>query len=338
VQVRPEALEASLEKGLARLYLVAGAEPLLLAECCDAIRAAARARGYTERDVLEMTAKSDWAQLKDAGASPSLFASHRVLDLRLKNGKPGPAGAKALREWADAPDPDVLLLVSCDAWEKSSRDSSWARALDKAGVRVDIWPVKAAELPRWIARRMERAGLAPDREATQILAERVEGNLLAAQQEIDKLLLLRGPGPVGASDVLAAVADSSRFDSFGLAERVLQGETADALRTLAGLRRTGVAVQLVIGALTRELSIVEAYRDAVSAGENEATVFRRLNVWQARQGPLRAASRRIPAARLAEAFSRLALADRQGKGRGDGDPWQTLDRLVCALCAGPPGQ
>ena len=173
----------------------------------------------------------------------------------------------------------------------------------------------------------------PEREAVMILADRVEGNLLAAQQEIEKLALLKGQGPVSAADVLESVVDSSRFDAFLLVERVLAGNLADGLRVASGLRRTGVPVQLVTGALVRELRVLESFRIARQAGENEANAFRKLGIWRNRQGPMRSAAQRLSDDGLARAMKDLALIDRQSKGQGQGDPWHEIDHLVCRLCA-----
>ncbi len=328
-----EQLAGKLERGLDPLYLFAGPEPLLVQECRDQVFARAAAEGYTERDLLEVGRGFDWDRLAESAAAPSLFASRRILDLRLPTGKPGQDGARALVEWVENPDPDTLLVVSCEQWDASSRKAKWAQALDRAGTRVDIWPVRPEELPRWIHARMQQAGLQPDREAVMVLAERLEGNLLAAQQEIEKLALLIGEGPVAVDDVLRSVADSSRFDAFLLVERILQGDLGDALRVALGLKRTGVAIQLVAGALIRELNTIEAYRSAMAARENESAVFRKLNVWQSRQGALRNAARRLDGKRLADAWSRLAEMDHQSKGRAGGDPWHSLDHLVSRLCA-----
>jgi DNA polymerase-3 subunit delta len=326
-------LEGQLSRGLSSLYLIAGPEPLLVQEARDAVFAAAAAQGFDERELLEANARFDWDRLGEAAGAPSLFARRRILDLRLPSGKPGREGGRALTEWAEQPDPDTLLVLSCDQWDAGSRKAKWAQALDRAGTRVDIWPIKPAELPSWISRRMQRAGLKPDREAVMVLAERLEGNLLAAQQEIDKLLLVKGEGPVTSEDVLQAVADSSRFDAFLLVDRIMEGNVADGLRVALGLRRMGIAIQPVTGAVVAGLRTVEAYRLAMAGGEQESSVFRRLNVWQARQASLRGAARRLNGKRLAEAWSRLAELDRQSKGQEAGDPWHSLDQLVVRLCA-----
>ena len=331
--VRLEQLPALLEQGLSPIYLIGGAEPLLVQECRAKVYAAAKQRDFLEREIMQVDRSFDWQSLAAAAGAPSLFAQQRIIDLRLPTGKPGREGAKVLSHWAANPDPDILLVVSCDQWDASSRKSKWAGDLDKAGVRVDVWPVKPGELPDWIKARMRAQGLEPEREAVMILADRLEGNLLAAQQEIEKLVLLKGGGKVTAGDVLQSVADSSRFDAFLLVERVLSGNLPDSLRVATGLRHNGVPLQPVIGALYRELRVLEAFRIALRCGENENSVFRKLNVWRNRQGPLRSAASRFSDRLLGEAFCRLAFIDRQGKGSADGDPWHSLDQLVCDLCA-----
>jgi DNA polymerase-3 subunit delta len=331
--LRGDQLPGQLQRGIAPLYLIGGSEMLLVQECRDQIFAAAREQGFTERELLQVGRGFNWQDLSDAGGAPSLFASRKIIDLRLPTGKPGREGATALTEWAAQPDPDMLLVISCDTWDASSRKAKWASVLDKAGVRIDIWPVKPAEMPGWIRSRMHQAGLQPDAEAVMMLAERLEGNLLAARQEIEKLALLKGQGPVSPDDVEKSVADSARFDGFLLAEKMLAGNVGEGLRIASGLHRTGIPVQLVTGALYREFSVLETFQLAVGAGESEQAVFRRFNVWPARQGALRLAAGRLNARRMNDAFRRLSLIDRQSKGMDVGDPWHSLDHLVCAVCS-----
>jgi DNA polymerase-3 subunit delta len=331
--LRIDQLPAALERGLAPVYLFGGAEPLLVQECRDMTREAATAAGFLEREIMQVERGFDWEGLQASASAPSLFAQRKIIDLRLPTGKPGRDGSKVLTEWAAQPDPDILLIISCEAWDAGSRKAKWSTTIERSGVRVDIWPVKPNELPGWINRRMRAAGLEPEREAVMVLADRLEGNLLAAQQEIEKLVLLKGRGPVTEADVLESVIDSSRFDAFLLVERVLAGNLADGLRVAVGLRRTGVPVQLVTGALARELRMLEVFKSAREAGQDEAGVFRKLNVWRNRQGPVRSAASRLSHHALGNAFERLSVIDRQGKGQAEGDPWHSLDHLVCALCA-----
>jgi len=328
--LRIEQLAASLKRGLAPVYLVGGEEPLLLQECCDQIREAAKAQGFIERELLQVERGFDWSELRQA-AAPSLFATQKIIDLRLRTGKPGQDGARVLTEWAEAPDPNMVLLVSCEKWDKGSRKSKWAAKLGKAGQRVDIWPITPRDLPQWLEQRMRQHGMQPEPEVVRILADRLEGNLLAARQEIDRLALIRGAGKITVDDVLRVVADSSRFDAFALAEHMLSGNLRDGLRVAAGLKRMDTPLPMLLGALLRELKITEAFRLAMRAGERETAVFRRLNVWQNRQNTVRVAARRLDTRKLFEAFKMLSLIDRQSKGRAAGDPWQSIDTLLLKL-------
>lgn len=330
--VNPEQLPALLARSLEPVYLIAGAEPLLVQECRDQVIHAAQQQGFAERKVFDVHSKFDWETLGEDAAGLSLFSSRRIIDVRIPTGKPGIEGAKALVDLVKEPDPDVLLLISCGQWDGSSRKSKWAATLARTGVLVEIWPVKPQALPRWIRNRMSAAGLKPEPEAVALLAELVEGNLLAAQQEIDKLLLKGGDGTVSAADVNRAVADSARFDAFRLVECVLTGQLGECLRVAAGLQRNGVAIQPVSGALHRELTQADAVRAAVQSGENLASVFGRLRIWQSRQAPISQAVRRLSEFDFAESFRALTLIDLQSKGRAQGDPWQTLDRLLWKLC------
>ncbi|HEY5776930.1 MAG TPA: DNA polymerase III subunit delta [Xanthomonadales bacterium] len=332
MQIKADQLAGSLKRGLAPIYLIGGDEPLLLLECCDQIRQAAKDEGFIERELLQADGHFDWSQLQQA-ATPSLFATRKIIDLRLRTGKPGQEGARVLGEWAKAPDPDMLLMISCEQWDKSSRSSKWAASLDRAGVRIDIWPVNAQELPRWLEQRMQKHGMQPEPEVLSILADRLEGNLLAARQEIDRLALIKGAGKVTVDDVMKVVADSSRFDAFALAEHMLSGNLREGLRVAAGLKRMDTPLPMLLGALLRELKIIEAYRMAVRGGEHESMVFRRLNVWQNRQNTVRTAARRLDTLRLFGAFKMLSLIDRQSKGRAAGDPWQSIDTLLLQLSA-----
>jgi DNA polymerase-3 subunit delta len=321
-----------LERTLEPVYLIAGAELLLVQECRDQVIRAAQHRGFAERDLYQADARFDWNQLAESSMTQSLFSSRKIVDIRLPTGKPGREGAKALVDMAQSPDPDILLLISCEKCDASSRKSKWAGELAKAGVLVEIWPVKPHELSGWIRNRMLQAGLQPDPEAVELLAELVEGNLLAAQQEIDKLLLLGQGSQVTADAISRAVANSARFDSFRLVECTLQGRLAECLRVASGLRRTNIPIQAVTGSLYRELLLTDTASSAIRAGENESSVFRKLQIWPARQGPIKQAMRRLSDRDLGESFRALSLIDRQSKGRAPGDPWQTLDRLLWSLC------
>lgn len=334
MQVRSDQLQQSLGRRLAPVYLVAGAEPLLVQESRDLVLQAARQQDYHERAVYEAGKSFDWDTLTSAGMEQSLFSSRKVIDLRIPSGKPGPAGGKALSEWAKAPRPDVLLVISCDEWDTASRKSRWAADIAAAGVLVEIWPVKAQELPSWIDRRMRAAGLRPDRDAVALLADLVEGNLLAAQQEIDKLVMLDPAAEVDVGMVRQSTANNARFGAFQLGESLLNGRAEDCLKIAAGLQKTGIAIQEVTGALNYQLGQLDAVYQAVQSGESEKDALDRLRIFKMAQPHFRQALGRVSGRQISNSFRALALLDRQGKGRASGDPWQTLNHMMLDLCAG----
>jgi DNA polymerase-3 subunit delta len=333
MNIKPERLARALEESLAPVYLLAGAEPLLLQESRDLVLLVARRHGFVERSVHHAGSSFDWEIMQNAAGEQSLFSSRTVMDVRLPTGKPGKDGGKFFSQWARNPDPDRLLIVSCDEWDAASRKSRWAAELGAAGVLVEIWPVKSRDLPAWVEHRMRSAGLRPQREAVRLLAELVEGNLFAAQQEIEKLALLN-PGSTVTEDVIrCSVSSSTRFDAFRLNECLLEGQAGDCLKVASSLRRTGVAIQAVTGALCYQIGQLDAMRAAVRAGENEARAFSRLRVFPMAQPRFRQALSRLSDGQIGDSFRALALMDRQSKGRAAGDPWQTLDRMLLALCA-----
>lgn len=320
---------AELERALLPVYLITGDEPLLAAEAADSVRRAAREQGYTEREIHVAERGFDWDGLLAGANALSLFAEKRIIELRLPTGKPGEKGGRALVAIAENPPADTILLVIAPKLDKRTLGAKWAKALDKAGCVVQVWPVDVARLPGWIAARMRAAGLGPDNEATQLLAERVEGNLLAAQQEIDKLALLRGPGPVDAEAVRESVADSSRYDVFQLVDAALMGKTRRALKILGGLRAEGVEPILVSWALARELRGLEAMAWELGRGARPEQVLAR--VWQKRKPIVAGAIKRQDLAGLQSMLMALAEIDQIIKGARRGRPWDRLRGVVAAL-------
>jgi len=331
MQLRPEQLDAHLKKSLAPVYFISGDEPLRVLEAADAIRAAARERGYDERDVLNVQAGFDWNSLQAEAGNLSLFASRRIIELRLPTGKPGDAGARALREYAERPPEDMLLLVTAGKLEPAARKSKWLQALDRAGVVLPVWPLKPQEFTGWLQARMRRQGLQPDREALQMLAERVEGNLLAAVQEIDKLFLLRGAGAVTGADILQLVADHARYDVFGLVDAALAGDAVRSVRILQGLRAEGTAEPVVLWALAREIRSLCAMSTVVAAGTGVPAVLAQYRVWDARKQAVGAALQRHRPAQCRDLLRRCAWLDRVCKGQAAGNPWDELLQLILQL-------
>lgn len=325
----PEKLADRLDQGLDPVYLIAGQEPLLIEEACDAIRRAARAADIAERVVIETDNRFDWSQLGASTETGSLFASRRLVEVRLPTGKPGREGGAALRQFVEQGGDD-LLLVKCSDWEFGNEKTAWVKALDGAGVYLPCWKIKPHQLPDWIARRLGERGLKAERTVATFLAERLEGNLLAAAQEIERLALLFGRGRIELEQVREAVADSARFDSFRLVELVFAGQAGAAVRSIRGLREGDTPMPLVVGALARELQNIGAFQ-ALSRHMPAGQAFSELGVWKSRQQPLAAAARRLRPDTVRQALARLADLDVMSKSSRQGEFWVALERLCVGL-------
>lgn len=324
MRLRPEQLPSHVEKPLLPIYLVSGDEPLQLNEATDALRAAARAQGFGEREVLQVETGFDWAALAAAGSNLSLFAERKLIELRLPSGKPGDAGAKALTAYAAAPSPDNLLLISCGKLEKQQQSSKWFKALETAGAVVQVWPVEPRALPGWIRQRLLSRGMQPTPEAAQLLAERVEGNMLAAAQEVEKLVLLHGAGPLDGEAVRAAVADSARYDVFELADAALGGDAARSARIVEGLRGEGEEPVLILWALVREVRLLAQFAVAMAGGAALDGLLQQQRVWDKRKPLYHAALKRHGLRRWRALLRRAARLDRICKGAEPGNPWDEL--------------
>lgn len=333
MKLRPEQLDAHLAGRLAPVYLVSGDEPLLVQETCDAIRAAARARGYGERVVFGVEPGFDWAELRETAAGLSLFAAQRLIELRMPGGKPGEAGAKVLADYAGRPPGDTLLLLSLPRLDKAAQSTRWCAALEQAGVLLQLWPPTPAQLPGWLAQRMRARGLQPTPAAAAALAGRVEGNLLAGVQEIEKLLLLHGPGAVDEAGVMAAVADSARFDVYALADSALAGDAARCLRILRVLQGEGVEPVLIGWALTREIRLLAALAQGLARGGKPFALYQQHRVWEKRQPLVEQALKRHSLAQWWGLLRQCARVDRVIKGRAAGNAWDDLLQL-CVMTAG----
>jgi DNA polymerase-3 subunit delta len=336
MKLNPAQLSKHLQGNLASVYAISGDEPLLCQEACDTIRAATRKLGFSERQVFNVESNFDWGNLLQASASLSLFADKRLLELRLPSGKPGDKGSAALLEYLARPPEDTVLLISLPKLDGSTQKTKWAKALidGQQTQFMQIWPVDAHQLPQWIRQRMAQAGLSASQEAVEMIAVRVEGNLLAAAQEIEKLKLLAIDGQVDASTVHAAVADSARFDVFGLIDATLNGEAAHALRMLEGLRGEGVEPPVVLWALARELRLLANIAQQYSQGMPLEKAFSsaRPPVWDKRRPLVSKALQRHSAARWALLLLDAQRIDAQIKGQAPGSPWSGLSLLTLNMC------
>lgn len=318
---------------LAPVYIVSGDEPLQSGEACDALRARARQEGYSEREVMHVEKSFDWDQLLAASQSLSLFGDRRLIELRMPTGKPGDKGAKALRDYADNLPQDTILLIISGKIEKQAQSSKWYSALEKNGVALQVWPIEQKQLPAWISKRMRAKGLQPSATAVSVLVDRVEGNLLAAAQEIEKLCLLHGEGPVSEDDVTDCVTDSSRFDVYGLVDVVLAGDVVRLHHMIERLRGEGAEPVLMLWAMTREIRTLELMAQQVSKGVRPEQVVAAARVWPKRVPVVTAAIKRHPAQRWQAFLQLTARIDRMVKGQETGNVWDELVQL-CLLMAG----
>jgi DNA polymerase-3 subunit delta len=325
LRLNPDQLKQALGRGLAAFYLVSGDEPLLVAEAADLIRGAARAGGFADRSVFSVERHFDWDELRRATHALSLFAERRLFELRMPSGKPD-KGAAALIELASRPSPDVLCLVITDKLDRKSSETAWVRAVEQQGVWVPVWSVDAAALPGWLQNRANALGVVMDPEAAQLIAERVEGNLLAAKQELEKLALLASGERIGAALVLKSVGDSARYDVFQLGTAAAAGDAERALRVLAGLKADGTDATLVLWAVVRELRGLWQARERSRLRSNG-----RGGGWNQAATPSPEALKRMSKMPLAALLRQAHHADRVVKGQAGGDPWTALTGLVGAM-------
>jgi DNA polymerase-3 subunit delta len=327
-QLRSDQLDAHLARALAPLYAVHGDEPLLAMEAADAIRLKARSEGYAEREVHTVERGYDWARLAASAASLSLFASRKLIELRIPSGKPGTDGAAALAAYCAALQPDTVTLVTLPRLDRAGQNSAWFNALAGGGVVVNVFPVDRRALPLWIGARLARQKQRAAEDALAFVADCVEGNLLAAHQEIQKLGLLYPPGDLAFDQVRDAVLDVARFEVSQLSEAMLSGDRARLARVLDGLAGEGEAPPRVLWVMSDDVRAVARVQRGLAEGRNPADLFRESRVWgEARQRLVASAARRMAGATLEAALAHAAAVDRTIKGLAKGDPWDELLRL-----------
>lgn len=336
-ELKPEQLATQVESGPLRpVYLIAGPEPLRVLETADAVRAAARAQGISEREIFEAEGNQrepDWSAMEASFRAPSLFSSKRLFELRLPSGKPGTEGARVISEFCADPPADITLLVTAGDWSRQ-HGGKWTEAIGRVGAIAIAWPIKPHELPDWIERRLRARGLKADRDAVQLLADRVEGNLLAAAQEIEKLKLL-SDGRDGVLDLARMenlVADAARFDVFRLIDAAMNGQGAQVSRMLRGLRGEGEAVPALLGMVIKELQTAAA----LARAGNLANAFKAQRIWDSKQPMYRRALQRHEARRWDAFLAQAGRVDGIAKGRPrlgqePDDAWIALERLLLAV-------
>jgi DNA polymerase-3 subunit delta len=332
MQLRPEALEGHLAKGLAPLYVITSDEHLLALEAADRIRRAARAQGYSERDVLTVERTFKWGELLAANQALSLFGDKKLIELRIPSGKPGKDGSAALQSYAKDLSPDNLTLITLPKLDWQTAKSSWVASLLAAGVYIEIPNVERAQLPGWIGIRLSSQGQSADRQSLDFIADRVEGNLLAAHQEIQKLGLLYEPGKLSFEQVHDAVMNVARYDVFKLSEAMLAGDPARLSRMLDGLKGEGEALPLVLWAVAEEIRTLLKLKAGMAQGRPLGVLMKENRIWGPRERMMEPALRRIALSTLETALQEAAQVDKMVKGlrakQFAGDAWDAMLQLA----------
>jgi DNA polymerase-3 subunit delta len=322
-----EDLPRHLSSGLKPLYVVFGDALLLAIEAADSIRAAARAAGFAERETFIAEQHFKWGELRNSAQSLSLFSSRKVIDLRIPSGKPGVEGGKALQDYCANLSEDTLTLITLPKLDWTVQKSQWFGALERHGVMVSADDIPRSALPRWIAERLKRQGQGSDEATLEFLADRCEGNLLAAFQEIQKLALLFPAGQLSFEQVKDAVMDVARYDIFKLSEAMLNGNAARFARILDGLRAEGTATVLVLWAISEDIRTLGKVLQAVQRGGNLGNAMRDMRVRRDKQVLIETASRRLKFPHIERAIQQAARLDKTIKGLRQGDVWDEFLQL-----------
>lgn len=313
------------------VFLVTGDEPLLCGESCDRIRRYLREQGFSERELLHVDAQFSWDQLLANANALSLFAEQRILEVRLGSHKPNRTDSQLLQSYLNNPPPDTVLLLICDRLDASSKKSAWYKQVEQQGMVVEIWPPESHELPGWLQSRARLLGLQLSDEGASLLSERIEGNLLAAQQELEKLILLYPQQQVGPEEIIASVSDSSRYDVFTFMDSLLAGDAARGQKILLSLRQEGVADLVVLWAITRDLRTLYACQQGLSQGQSYDTLCQRERIWGKRKGLMRKALNHLSLPLLANLLQQAVNADNAIKGLRNDDPWLIMAQISLSL-------
>ncbi|NIA55639.1 DNA polymerase III subunit delta [Massilia sp. TW-1] len=337
MQLRPEALDGHLAKGLAPLYVITSDEHLLALEAADKIRSRARAQGYSERDVLTVERSFKWGELLAANQAMSLFGDKKLIELRIPGGKPGKDGSAALQSYAKDLNPDNLTLITLPKLDWQTAKASWVAALQQAAVYVEIPNVERAQLPGWIGTRLSAQNQSADRQSLDFIADRVEGNLLAAHQEIQKLALLYEPGKLTVEQVMDAVLNVARYDVFKLSEAMLAGDPARLVRMLEGLKGEGEALPLVLWAVSEEIRTLLKLKAGMAQGRPLGALLKEYRIWGPRERMMEPALRRISLPTLEAALQQAAQVDKMIKGlrakQFAGDAWDAMLQLALRVAS-----
>ena len=331
MRIKLEQLAQQLQKQTAPLYTLSGNEPLLILEAAGLIRTHARQQGYTERELFTVDQHFDWAELLNAGHNLSLFGERKIMDIRIPTGKPGREGGKTLEAYCAALPPDTVTLITLPRIDKQGQASKWFKALETAGTLIPVYPVERDQLPGWIGQRLARQQQKTDAATLQFLANQVEGNLLAAHQEIQKLALLYPAGNLTFDQVKDVVLNVARYDVYQLSDAMITGDTARFQRILTGLQGEGTAPLLILATLAEQIRQLIIIRKGLDNGQPPAQLLQTARIWGERQKTVIAAARRIDPHALMQGITDAAEIDRMIKGVAQGDVWEALLQLGLRL-------
>ncbi|MDP3841460.1 MAG: DNA polymerase III subunit delta [Oxalobacteraceae bacterium] len=342
MQLRPDALDAHLAKSLASLYVVTSDEHLLALEAADKIRKAARAQGFSEREVLTVERSFKWGELLAASQSQSLFGDKKLIELQIPTGKPGKDGGQALQQYAAAvggrPGADTVTIITLPKLDWATQKAAWVNALQQAGVYIDIAAVERAQLPGWIGIRLAAQQQSAERHSVDFIADRVEGNLLAAHQEIQKLGLLHPAGKLSFEQVQDAVLNVARYDVFKLNEAMLGGDAVRLVRMVEGLKGEGEALPLVLWAVSEEIRTLLKLQSGIASGRALGQLLKEYRIWGPREKLMQPALRRLSLKTLQAALQEAAQVDKMIKGLRapafSGDAWDALLQLGLKVARG----
>lgn len=330
-KLRSDQLIQQLQKPLVPVYLISGDETLIVEESCDLIRKKATQEGFTERDLFHSDAQFDWSQLLSAGNSLSLFSEKKLLELRIANGKPGDKGSKAICRYLENPSADNCLLIITPKLDSAVQRSKWVKTIEKTGHWLPVWPLSDNQFTRWLEQRIKSAGLNADNRCVELLASRTEGNLLAAHQEIEKLKLIASDTNLTAEIISGSVADSARYDIFGMIDKILFGDARGAVKSLQGLRMEGTDATVILWGLAREIRTLLTIAMNVAQGQSFPWAAKQAGVWDKRQALVQQALKRSSIAELERLLRQANSIDKSIKGLGNSNPWDELIDLSLNL-------
>jgi DNA polymerase-3 subunit delta len=330
MRLKSEQLSGALQKSLGAVYLFSGDEPLQVLELADSVRRAAKQAGFLEREIFSTDTGFEWSEITTAARSMSIFGDKKVIDLRVPTTNFGNEGAKTLISYCEKLPADTVLLITTGKLNTAGMKTRWFEAVDKVGITIQVKPLEGDELIQWLQNRLQQRGLSADRAGLSLLAERVEGNLLAAAQEIEKLYVLYGAAALTQAQIFDVVADSSRYDVFKLIDAIGAANVNRIFKVLAGLRNEGIAPPVVLWGLMREARTLCKVKIELNEGKSKDIVFRNNQIWDKRVGLVEKTIKRLSHNQLFEILTLSAKADRQAKGQESGDVWETI-LAVCLL-------